>query len=192
MVEVGILPRAHPNALLTLVRVEILLSAEPLILELLVESVNLRPQSLGIDVATLYQLDKLVLGDSYIALMMGPEQKDLLQVLRDDVTALDEEELALAEHAFWDDLLFEIAGTQVVKIVFEEEDVLFEVVEFTVGLASKVFGKLRSPDPVPDLDRPALEFYLADVACDETVHHELGFGDFFGFVGDFLVGYFCL
>jgi hypothetical protein len=128
VVQVCVLARTQPDAFFALVGIEILFGLTPLLFELFIESVNLRPQGLFVDIPSFHQFDKLSLGNADISLPVRPKEENLLEVFGNDVAPFDEEELALPEHAFRNDDLLEVAGSQVVEVVFEEEDVLFEIV----------------------------------------------------------------
>ena len=170
-----------------MVGIEVLLGFTPLLFELFIESVNLRPQGLFVDVPSFHQLNKLSLGNADITLLVSPKEEDLLEIFGNDVAPFDEEELALPEHAFRNDDLLEVAGSQVVEVVFEEEDVLLEIVQPSVGLSRQIFCELGSPHSVLHLDGPSLKLGLADVAGHETVGHELILCYLFGLVRNLLL-----
>ena len=73
MVQVGVLSGSQFDALFSLIGVEYFLSSEPLVLELLVQPINFRPQCFFIDIPALNKLQKLCFGDADVALPVGAE-----------------------------------------------------------------------------------------------------------------------
>lgn len=87
VVQVGVFAGTHPNALLALVGVEVLLGSKPFVLKLLVEAVDFGAEGLRVDVPPLDEFGELVLGDHDVALAVRPEEENLLQIFSDYVAA---------------------------------------------------------------------------------------------------------
>lgn len=88
MVKVGILPRSHFYSLFPLVTIKTLFCSQPLIFELLIESIYFWSQSFGIDIFAFDQFYKLVFGNDDISLSVRAKQEYLLQIFRNDVATL--------------------------------------------------------------------------------------------------------
>lgn len=128
VVQVGVLTWPHLYANAALVVVKDFLGPEPLVLELLIEPVDLRPQGLRVNILAFDELAELLLRDGDVALGVGAEEEDLLQILRDYVAALDEQKFAFPEQAFgYYFLVLLVRSAQIVKVIFEEKNMLFVV-----------------------------------------------------------------
>lgn len=85
-----------------------------------------------------------------------------MKIFSNNITFFDKEEFALSEEFFLYKIFLFVIRSQIIKHIFEENNLLFVVDKFSISISCRIDNELTGSDDLVDLTRSSLEFFLLD------------------------------